>query len=150
MGLFKNLLGKDKTGSGGQAGYVERGDSPFSPRYREIRAWIESRVGPLNPNDPNLVPNLRSVLENEKRRWGGSGTKLQFSYEGPDTYITGETLKVRKQLKSIGCVWDKNRKAWVAHGWHPTQENIPRSRKWTGLEAYINKVEYRVRMGGPR
>jgi hypothetical protein len=101
----------------------------------------------MHPDDPKLVPNLKVLVAEEKKRMGGSDANLQLSYEGGNTYITGETLKVKRQLKSIGCVWDKNRKAWVAKDQKLGEKDIPESRKWAGLEAYCNKVEYRVRMG---
>lgn len=146
MGLFKNLFGKGKDGATESKGYQEK-EGPFSRDYWEIREWVESSIGPMHPDDPNLIPNIKKLVAEEKRRWGGSDAKLRFNYEGGNTYITGETMKMRRQLKSIGCVWDKKRRAWVAMGRKLGETDIPESRKCAGLEAYCNKVEYRIRMG---
>ena len=54
------------------------------------------------------------------------------------TYITGSTYAVRNELKSLGCKWDANRKAWYI------PDNIP-----MGQVRRIETEVYRLRKQAP-
>lgn len=62
MGLFRGLLGKDEPGGRGKAA------PKLGPQYQRLNRWIESRIGPMDVNDPNLRTRLDNLLNKEKGR----------------------------------------------------------------------------------
>ena len=51
---------------------------------------------------------------------------LNYEYSGGNTYITGNTYPVKEILKSLGCRWDGQKKAWYVTGKKLTKEEVIR------------------------
>jgi hypothetical protein len=50
--------------------------------------------------------------------------KLNFDYSAGNTTITGNTYPVKEILKSFGCRWDGQKKAWYLTGKRLTKEEV--------------------------
>jgi hypothetical protein len=148
MGLFKKLF------SGGEESLKEkeynRDDDIFSPRYKTIRKWIESRIGKIDTKDPNLIPRMKKLHEEEFCRFKEPVDNLDIYYESGDTVLMGNTRKYEKQIRKLGFCWDRKRGAWISYDRELNKEDLlARCKNRTvGLESYIKKVEYRVKLEG--
>lgn len=58
----------------------------------------------------------RTPSDNKNNQQTVGYTKLEFTYENGRTYITGNTYPVKEHLKSKGCRWHGQRKAWYING----------------------------------
>lgn len=145
MGLFKKLFGGEEEPV---KEFNGNNDDIFSPRYKTIRKWIESRIGKINTNDPNLITRMKKLHEGEFCRFKEPVDNLDIYYESGDTVLMGNTRKYEKQIRKLGFRWDRKRGAWVAYNRELKKEDLlARCKNRTvGLESYIKKVEYRVKL----
>jgi hypothetical protein len=147
LGLLKNLFGGDKDSTQEQK-FSGKEDDIFSPRYKTIRKWIESRIGKIDLNDPNLIPRMKKLHEDEFCNLKEPLDNLVIFHNGNDTIIRDSARKYWRQMQKLGFQWDKKMKVWVAYDQRLSKEDILSrcTKRTTGLEAYIKKVEYRVRL----
>jgi hypothetical protein len=153
MGLLNGLLrGKGprvylgNNESGFNANNVSK--QPLSPGYDRINVWIESRIGSMDPSDPNLNTRLERFLTEERSKYPSPRGKLVFMTSGNDTMVTGDTKPFKGRLRRLGGKWEGKLKRWVIKGKSISEADVENPSELAGLNAYINKMPYRKNLGG--
>ena len=141
MGLFRGLLGKDEPGGRGKA--VPKP----SPQYQRLNRWIESRIGPMDVNDPNLRTRLDNLLKKEKGKFPTAKGSLTFTKVGNDTFVGGDTRPFKGLLRGLGLVWDGKTKQWVGKNRSITEADLDIPSQLAGLKKYIETIPYRAQFG---
>jgi hypothetical protein len=153
MGLFRLSLGrndlraffgKDEGGSGS----TRAPTSPLTPEYERLNVWIESRIGRMDPADPNLNAKLDRFLAEERSKLPSPRGKLVFTISGKDTIVTGDTKPFKGRFKRLGGKWEGNLKRWVIKNKSVSEADVEDPSELAGLKAYINKMPYRKNLGG--
>lgn len=142
MGLFKGLLGKDEADGRGKAPAPKLG-----PQYQRLNRWIESRIGPMDPSDPNLRQRLDSLLSKEMRNFPSAKGSLTFTKVGNDTLVGGDTRPFKGRLRSLGLAWDRRTRQWIAKNRSVTEADLDVPSKLAGLKKYIETIPYRAQFG---
>lgn len=143
MGLFKGLLGKDREGNERKKSDL----SKLSPRYQRIHRWIETRIGTLDPSDPNLKTKLDDLFRKESTRYPSVQGRLVFTHSGNDTFVTGETRRFKNRLRNLGVKYDGKTRRWVAKDRLLSENDVDMPSELKGLKRYIESVPYRARFG---
>jgi hypothetical protein len=141
MGFFKGLLGKDR----GDSDQGKRTLPKLSPGYQRIHAWIETRIGPIDPSNPDLRTKLDDLLRREKGRYPSPQGRLTFTPVGNDTFVTGETRRFKNRLRRLGLTYDRKMRRWVAKDRHLTELDVDMPSELMGLRRYIESMPYRAR-----
>jgi hypothetical protein len=113
-----------------------------NPGYDRVEAWIESRVGKVDPNDPMAMTKYESLLREEGKRYPSARGKVVISHRGNDTIISGDTKPFKGPLRRLGCKWDARSKSWVAKDRDVREMDIDARSGMAGLREYIFKVRY--------
>ena len=107
-------------------------------QYDYLLKYMESRIGVIRLDDPELQGKLSKLVNDEKTssldsysrhnmptvyqdsRSGGWSTRpleLEVKHVDNDTYLRGSTKEdiqaVRSGLKSLGFYWDKQQRSWL-------------------------------------
>jgi hypothetical protein len=153
MGLLKGLLGGDgpeaflkNNENGPNANQASR--PKLSPQYERINLWIESRIGRMDPSDPNLNARLDGFLKEQGSKYPSPRGKLVFTPSGNDTIVTGDTKPFKGRLRRLGGKWEGKLKHWVIKGKSVSEADVENPSELAGLKAYINKIPYRKNLGG--
>lgn len=153
MGLLKGLLGGNspKVYSGNSENGFDANNvskPPLSPQYERLNVWIESRIGNMDPSDPNLNARLERFLTEEGSKYPSPRGKLVFTPSGNDTIVTGDTRPFKSRLRRLGGKWEGKLKRWVIKGKSISEADVENPSELAGLRAYINKMPYRKNLGG--
>lgn len=85
--------------------------------YQTVKTEAPAATNPITGRDqaaqPRGNPQTATIVES-----------LNYEYSGGNTYITGNTYPVKELLKSLGCRWDGQKKAWYVKGKRLTKEEI--------------------------
>jgi hypothetical protein len=153
MGLLRGLLGRNDLKA--FLGKDEGGNGPnrvlkpsLTPEYERLNVWIESRIGRMDPSDPNLNAKLDRLLSEERSKYPSPQGKLVFAPSGNDTIVTGDTKPFKGRLRKLGGKWEGNLKRWVIKNKGVTEADVENPGEIAGLKAYINKMPYRKNLGG--
>lgn len=138
MGIFKGLLGRDGKDSSGNAPAPR-----LSPGYQRINAWIESRIGKIDPSDPSARKKLDGLLAQEKSRYPSPRGRLTFTRSGNDTIVSGDTRPFKSSLRAAGLYYDRKAKHWIAWERVVTEDDFDVPGQLTGLKRYIETNPYR-------
>lgn len=153
MGLLKGLLGGNspETFLGNHENDSNANNaskSPLSPQYERLNVWIESRIGNMDPSDPNLNARMERFLTEEGSKYPSPRGKLVFTPSGNDTIITGDTKPFKGRLRRMGGKWEGKLKRWVIKGKSISEADVENPSELAGLRAYIDKMPYRKNLGG--
>ena len=105
MGIFKGLLGRNNDNSSGKTPAPR-----LNPGYQRVNAWIESRIGRLDPSDPGAGKKLDDLLAREKARYPSPRGRLTFTRSGNDTIVSGDTRPFKGRLRAAGLYYDRKAK----------------------------------------
>ncbi len=142
MGLFRGLLGKDDPSGPGKAPMPKLG-----PQYQRLNRWIESRIGPIDMNDPGLRTKLEDLLSKEKAKLPSARGTLSFTKSGSDTLVGGDTRPFKGRLRSLGLTWDRKMRQWVAKNKNISEADLDVPSQLAGLKRYIDTIPYRAQFG---
>ncbi|MDW5562392.1 MAG: hypothetical protein SA339_04125 [Methanomassiliicoccus sp.] len=137
MGIFKGLLGRDDDqGSSAPA-------PKLGPGYQRLHGWIESRIGRVDPADPNLKTKLDGLLDRERSRYPSPRGRLTFTRSGNDTIVSGDTRAFKGSLRGAGLEYDRRARRWIARNKVVTESDIDVPSQLQGLKRYIEANPYR-------
>lgn len=87
--------------------------------YQTVKTEAPAATNPITGRAQAAQPQgnaqTATILEN-----------LNYEYSDGNTYITGNTYPVKEILKSLGCRWDGQKKAWYVTGKKLTKEEVLR------------------------
>lgn len=134
MGFFGKIMGKKQEKTNWK-----------SPQYNEIRGWVESRIGPIDPANPQFNSKLAGLVSGEVDRITNELMQnVIITYSDGNTVLSGDTRRIRKHLRQMGFKWDMNNKSWVLQSRIIQKHEINLSTRLGGLLTYAHMVEYRV------
>ena len=145
--VLQGLLSKDDRPHVGLVVLLQNlPNKPIQERHEVLKAAYrlpEERVRQLMVNATLDIEKLYQVVKDEApaannpitgraqaaQRQGNTQTAsiintLNYEYSGGNTYITGNTFPVKEILKSLGCRWDGQKKAWYVTGKKLTKEDV--------------------------
>jgi hypothetical protein len=138
MGLLKGLLGKHfASGSDGSS------SASSGPGYQRLHRWIESRIGPAKPADPNTKARIEDLLTREKARYPSARGSVTITRSGSDTIVSGDTRPFKGRLRGLGLQWDRGTRSWIAKNKVISENDIDMPSELAGLRKYIETIPYR-------
>ena len=137
MRPFGWLLGRNFANAAGGSG------APLSPSYNRLHRWIESKIGPVNPADPNTKSRMEALLKGEKARFPSVRGSVTITQRGSDTIVSGNTKPIKGRLHSMGLEWDRKTKSWIGRNMVLSESDIDVPGELAGLMRYIESGSYR-------